>query len=276
MPKILIVCGIANVINDYKYISIFLEKVFGEKDIDKKNDIYIINSNAISTYYNIHKPDLLYSKKSNIMNYDLTSKSKLIYNKFDYIIFNFCTYTIHKDMKIYDLLYKNLNNNGKLIIHYSEDITKYKNKKSWSYVENIIVKNKLVKYINNIFNNKIQYKKIKLSNNSKYEKWEEYNKNNYTKEHKMYLKIIDEIDNIFINNYKEYLNNKVELNKFINEIANLRLSLFVKRFNISDEKFINDHKKWFIMDYKDIIKKHNRKYKQDKDEIYQINYWVKM
>ena len=77
MPKILLVCGVANQINDYKYMSIFLEKVFKEKKINKKKDIYIINSNAYNKNYNYVKPDLLYSSKENIMEYNLTSKSNI-------------------------------------------------------------------------------------------------------------------------------------------------------------------------------------------------------
>lgn len=284
MSKILIVYGIANQIDDYKDISVILDKVFNEKKFDKYNDIYIINKHAILKDEDI-SPTLLYSKKKNIMNYNLTSNVKLIDN-FDYIILNYCTYTIHNNLKIYDLLYKHLNHNGKLIINYNININKIK-KADWSRVHTIIYENKLVKYIENIFNSKIKYKKFDISINSKYIKSKKYNIDNFSISGNIKRELrnkLEDSDKIFYQIVDKYKKDKKILKILIEQYSEyiLKFNLLIKNNWSCKElkqihKYTQEDKDDLIKYYTHIIK--TNKYKKLNEDIqyytYKINYWIK-
>jgi len=292
MPRVLIVCGIVNNILDYKDMSIILEKIFNEKNIDKKNDIYVINPYIFDNNY---EKVFIYSKRKNIKEIELKDLPKNNFNvKFDYIIFNYCPvlFVINK-IKIFDYLYNILNKNGKLIFHNGKWDFKKIVKEKEVEIRNKRVKYSfqyIIKYINNLFNYNVKVNNIKLKKESKYFISSEYKQPNIeTIDTKLRKEIYNKEVNIFQSLIKKYKNNKVKMDKIINlfseKDAKVLLANHIIYSNIYYKKDkinqlytnllyeMKDHNKYLTNLYSN-----NKKVKNDNDNIirdYVINYWEK-
>jgi len=289
MPRVLIVCGIVNNILDYKDMSIILEKIFNEKNIDKKNDIYVINPYIFDNNY---EKVFIYSKRKNIKEIELKDLPKNNFNvKFDYIIFNYCPvlFVINK-IKIFDYLYNILNKNGKLIFHNGKWDFKKIVKEKEVEIRNKRVKYSfqyIIKYINNLFNYNVKVNNIKLKKESKYFISSEYKQPNIeTIDTKLRKEIYNKEVNIFQSLIKKYKNNKVKMDKIINlfseKDAKVLLANHIIYSNIYYKKDkinqlytnllyeMKDHNKYLTNLYSN-----NKKVKNDNDNIirdYVINY----